>query len=161
MGRPKFNGNGQKPKFFGQRYLRMPSGILDHQNYLAMSKDARILLTDIQHQFNGVNNGSLKASVSAMRKRGWTNKRALMNARRELEHYGFIEVTRQGGRNGPTLYALSYINIHAGVHHAGMTAEPSNNWAREADSYEKKYNGAKNPDEKLKNRLPIATTQTV
>jgi hypothetical protein len=40
------------------------------------------------------------------------SKRALMESRSELEYFGFIDQTRQGGRHRATLYALGWINVH-------------------------------------------------
>jgi len=121
----------------------LPKDMVLHANFLALSSDAVKLLIDIQTQYRGKNNGDLSADLTTMKKRGWKQgqKRKLFNARKELEHYGFLVVTKQGGRNGPTLYALSYFAIDwcNGKHFAKVTDQPQDDWMRLPEPYKPKY----------------------
>jgi len=69
------------------------------------------LLLDAGMQYNGYNNGDICLTTSLMEKRGWTSKAGLQEALEELVHYGMIVLTRQGGRNRASLYALTWREI--------------------------------------------------
>jgi len=47
-----------------------------------------------------------------MKTRGWKSRDTLFYAVKELLYYGFITVTRQGGRHKPTLYGLTWREIN-------------------------------------------------
>jgi len=93
------------------RYLGIPYRILIHPNFARISPHAVKLLVDIGMQYMGANNGDLCATWSAMVKRGWRSKETLSDAIQELEAYGLIVLTQQGGRNKPNLYALSWLLV--------------------------------------------------
>ncbi|WP_303900773.1 hypothetical protein [Thiohalomonas denitrificans] len=69
------------------------------------------LLVDLGAQYRGTNNGDLTAAFSIMERRGWKSKSSLQNALVELLETGWIIKTRQGGRNFPSLYALTFLPI--------------------------------------------------
>ena len=48
-----------------------------------------------------------------MSKRGWKSKDTLSKALAELRDKDWIEVTRQGGRHSPSLYAVTFYAIHS------------------------------------------------
>lgn len=90
-------------------FLALPHHVLDSPNYIRLSGSAVKLLVDLGRQYNGRNNGDLTAALTVLRRRGWRSSETLNYAIRELRHYGFIELTRQGGLcNRPSLYALSW-----------------------------------------------------
>lgn len=93
-------------------FVRIPTAVLNHPNFTALSKKAQALLLDIGARFNGFNNGDLAAPYSWMKERGWRSKGTLTNATKELLDAGLIELTRQGGLHGPNLYAFTWIEIH-------------------------------------------------
>ena len=76
------------------------------------------------------NNGDLSIAWTIMSKRGWRSKETLETARRELEHYGFIRLTRQGGRNRPNLYAVTFFAIddYDGKLDCAPTHRPPDDW---------------------------------
>lgn len=98
--------------------------------FAALSPRAVKLLIEVYMQFNGANNGDLCASWGVMRKRGWTSKDQLAKALIELEATRWLERTRQGGINRPTLYAVSF----RGTDHCGGKLDvkpdpkPSHGW---------------------------------
>ena len=137
MGRQSRRTDLEKTK--GRReagaFVPMPCTILDHENFVALSARASRLLFDLFSQLRmgrggPRNNGDLCATWSMMRKRGWRSKGTLHRAVEELVKSGFIEVTRQGGRNKPTLYAITWwsINECGGKLDVSATKVPSNKW---------------------------------
>ena len=68
-------------------------------------------------QYNGFNNGSLRATFAMLEPRGWKSKETVNYGLKELLHCGFIERTRKGKRFGgthfPSLYALTWEPQHA------------------------------------------------
>ena len=90
------------------RFLRLSRPVYDSDNFKKLSASALKLLIDIAIQYNGRNNGDLQASLEPMRHRGWVSSSTLNRAKRELEYYGFIELTRQGGLGCCSLYAVTW-----------------------------------------------------
>jgi hypothetical protein len=90
-----------------------------------LSRSARALLVDIAMQFSGGNNGNLTAAPTIMSRYGWRSRGTLSAALAELIAEGFLEITRQGGRNRASLYALTWKGIDAGPHDAPPSPVPS------------------------------------
>jgi len=114
----------------GGGFVALPREILKSQTYISLSVYAQKLLIDLITQHNGKNNGDLCATWSLMQKRGWKSPSTLNNAKRELEEKQFIVVARQGGRNKPTLYAVTFfrIDVCKGKIDIPDTLYPSNEW---------------------------------
>ena len=106
LSREKGKGRRQTSTF-----LPVPCAVLDSPNFRALSNKAKALILDIGARYNGFNNGDLAAPYSWMHKRGWRSKQTLENALRELIRMGMIELTRQGGLHGPSLYAFTWFGI--------------------------------------------------
>lgn len=117
-------------------------------NYSKLTVEGKALLLDAASLFNGKNNGDISLTYKKMHPKGWS-KRKLEHARKELEHYGFINVTRQGGRNTPTLYALAWINVQpcGGKLQAPSTSEASATYLVEREKWvkPKRSKGKKTP----------------
>ncbi len=75
-----------------------------------LSPSAFKLLIELNQQFDGFNNGNLCAARKCLRF-NW-NEKTLKKAKRELLAGYFIEVTRQGVKRRPTLYALCHLSIN-------------------------------------------------
>jgi len=105
----------RRDRYKGRResgpFLALPHAVLNCSNYLALSRHGRSLLVDIAAQYNGSNNGDLCAAWGLMERRGWRSRDTLFRALCELRHYGFIELTRQGGLSCPSLYAVTWQSI--------------------------------------------------
>lgn len=102
----------------------IPHSILNCPAFISLSHTARALLLEFARQYNGhTNNGDLCVAHRLMGPRGWA-RNTLERARRELECKGFIVRTRQGGRNQPNLYAITWkpINDCGGKLDAGFRA---------------------------------------
>lgn len=89
-------------------FLALPHVLFESKAYRNMSAHAAKLLLDIAQQYRGTNNGDLAATWNLMRPLGWRSRDTLHKALRELLALGFIELTRQGGINRPSLYALTW-----------------------------------------------------
>ena len=114
----------------GGSFLALPHQCMDHQNYLTLSPHAKTLLIDLGRQYKGSNNGDLCVAWSLMEPRGWKSKDTLNKARKELIHHGWIVLTRQGGRNLASLYAITWwpINECKGKLDVKETRQASNQW---------------------------------
>ena len=78
-------------------FTAIPHHVQDSDNWRQASGTAIKLLCDIARQYNGRNNGDLCASLSVLKRKGWTSPETITFALRELKHFGFITLTRQGG----------------------------------------------------------------
>jgi hypothetical protein len=111
--RQKFKGRRSGPSFGAKPHhifradtknnKPSPASVLNHM--------AAHLLDNLVAQYNGVNNGDLSAAPKIMKLYGWTSQGSVYSALTELLAQGFIEQTRQGGRNKCSLYALTWIAI--------------------------------------------------
>lgn len=112
------------------RFAGIPIVCMDHPNYTALGNSAIRLLLEFARQYNGRNNGDLCCAWALMRERGWRSKATVDRACRELVSRGWIERTRQGGRNQPNLYALTFYAIDEckGKLDVKPTATPSGLW---------------------------------
>ncbi len=102
-----------------------PAAILSHS--------ASHLLDNLIAQFNGKNNGDFSAAPAIMKLFGWNSNSSVCNALNELLAYGFIEMTRQGGRNKCSLYGVSWLAIDecGGKLDVKETSVASNLWKHE------------------------------
>lgn len=101
--RAKSMGRSESGSFFS-----LPHAVLDSPNYLALSAHAVRLLNDLGSQYRGHNNGDLCAAWRILQPRGWRSRDTLTKALAELQRYGLIEKTRQGGINLCSLYAFTW-----------------------------------------------------
>jgi len=138
--------NRKKNKVGGQ-FLAIPHAVLKSANFRELSAKAVKLLLDIGQHYNGNNNGDLEASWTTMSRLGWKSRDTLSAATKELQHFGFIVRTRQGGRNKCNLYALTWVPIHdcGGKLDAGVnpTKVASNEWKQSRPAFKKMQ--ARNP----------------
>lgn len=89
-------------------FLALPHAVLEHQDFINLSSGAIKLLIDIAAQYRGYNNGDLCAAMSIMKNRGWKSKKMLKKSLDELIDRNIVILTRQGGRNNPSLFALTW-----------------------------------------------------
>jgi len=101
--RAKLKGRKESRRFTG-----IPRVCMLNDNYIKLSPYAKVLLWEFCFQYNGFNNGDLCAAFSVMKKRGWKSPSTLSRALKELRKIEWIIVSRQGGRNLCSLYALTF-----------------------------------------------------
>ncbi len=92
-------------------FVGIPKNVVAHRNFIRLTSSAQKLIIDLGFQYNGFNNGDLTAAFSVLKKRGWRSKETLANAIACAINYGMIMVTRRGGKNLTTLYALTWNKI--------------------------------------------------
>jgi hypothetical protein len=110
--------------------MGLPHHILGSPAYLSLDGWAVKLLVDITSQYHGYNNGDLAIAWTIMKLKGWRSRATLNNARKKLLARGLIQLTRQGGRNRPSLYGITWQSIDEckGKLEIGPTDRPSNQW---------------------------------
>ena len=89
-------------------YLGLPKQVIKSDAYNQLGAWSVKLLVDVAKQYNGFNNGDLSAVWSNFKEQGWHSKGTLSRAIKELIDKGFIELTRQGGKNRCCLYAVTW-----------------------------------------------------
>ena len=117
-------------------FVMFPHDVLQHETFKSLSPRATKLLMDIASQYRGNNNGDLCAPLSIMKERGWKSSDLLNRAKKELLRSGLVVVSRQGGRNKASLYALTWFPIHECKDKLDIqpTIRAPNNWKRPAGS---------------------------
>jgi hypothetical protein len=123
----------------GGGFLALPHRVMASPAFRGLSAHAVKLLCDIGGQYRGKNNGDLGVSWRVMQPLGWRSRDTLTRALRELRRAGLIELTRQGGMNFCSLYALTWhpIDDCKGKLDVPATCKPSALWKRTAVVEEK------------------------
>lgn len=123
-------------------FIPLPVSVLNHQNFYGLSPKAVKMLIDLCAQLRfkkggTINNGDLCATFSLMCVRGWRSEETMTNALDELLHFGFVTLTRQGGRNTCSLYAVTWWAIDGcgGKLDVNETRIPSNDWRNEREPF--------------------------
>jgi hypothetical protein len=104
--RARATGKGEGPS-----WVSFPHRLLTHRRFYSLSSHAVKLLCYLAGQYKGSNNGDLQATFVLAKKAGWRSKSNLHAATQELDKAGFIRITRQGGKNQCSLYALTWFAI--------------------------------------------------
>ena len=94
-----------------KQFLMLPHTVLNHPKFVSLRPRAVKLLLDIAAQYNGRNNGDLCAPLSLMSLRGWNSSDQLHKAKKELVRNELILVSRQGGLNKATLFAVTWVPV--------------------------------------------------
>ncbi len=132
-------GKGEWKHVDGGYGFVIPYTLLRHPNMARLGPHGNKLLLDMCRQYSGFNNGYLKACWEHMSERGWRSKETLFIATAELVHYNLIEKSRQGGRNRPNLYYLTWWPIHTRDDDpldVSKTAKPCNSWKLDAPDFD-------------------------
>ena len=108
MARTRERANNRRDS--GQ-FLKLEKAVINRSEFYSLPPNALKLLIDLYSQYNGYNNGDMSMAWSIVKKRGWKSRDTLNRARKDLLKSGFIVETRMGGRNKPTLYAITFLNI--------------------------------------------------
>ena len=111
-------------------FVSFPHSVLKHPAFATLTTRATKLLIDLATQYRGKNNGDLSMPLSQMRNRGWNSSDQLHKAKNELLERGLILVSRQGGRNKCSLYAVTWqpIDDCKGKLDIGATNKSLNLW---------------------------------
>lgn len=110
--------------------------MLTHQAFLNLSPAAHKTLNYLASQCKRYNNGDLDICEKNAKRRGLQMSAAsLRRGAKELLEVGFVELTRQGGRNRNSLYALSWYEIPYDPNkHDYEYRGPTRRWLRQKSS---------------------------
>ncbi len=95
----------------GGGFTAIPDCLRKSDAFMKLPRQAKGLLLDLICQYNRQNNGDLTLTPKIMRPCGWTSNAGLEKARDELIDAGLLVLSKQGGRNRPNLYALTFYGI--------------------------------------------------
>ncbi len=131
--RERTKGRKTYKSFFG-----LPHDLLESANFISLSPRSVKLLIDIGVQYRGKNNGDLCIAWKLMKERGWKSKSQLHKAKTELLEKGILILSRVGGRNKATLFALSFNSIDECIEKKTQTSKldinptiiPLNTWKK-------------------------------
>ncbi|GAB3366260.1 hypothetical protein GCM10027431_07970 [Lysobacter rhizosphaerae] len=124
--RRKFKGRTSLP------FIAIPREVLDSSEFGDLSPQATKLLMELSRQFRGNNNGDFSAAWKPLSERGWNSPGTLNRAKKELTETGFALVSRQGGKNRCSLYAMTWWAIDEcnGKLDVAPTHAPLNLWKK-------------------------------
>lgn len=142
-------------------FTAIPHAVQDSANWRACGGTAIKLLCDLARQYNGGNNGDLCASISVLRPRGWNSPDTLKHALLELRHFGFLKLTRQGGLNCASLYAVTWhaIDDCKGKLECASTVVPSGDWKEPRAPYKRPEKNRKPSTETVVSRYGYRTSE--
>jgi hypothetical protein len=146
--RLKMKGRKGSPPF-----AKIPHDVQDSENWKLCGGSAIKLLCALVRQYRGNNNGDLGASLRVLGPRGWRSSSTLDRSIKELEHYGFIVKTRQGGQNVAGLFAITWqpIDECGGKHNLRATTVACDDWKQTKPRFkppkkEPKKNASSSPE---------------
>ena len=128
-------------------FTAIPHSVQDCANWAACSGTGIKMVCDLARQYNGRNNGNLCGALTILKRSGWNSADTQTWALREARHYGFIVLTRQGGLNIPSLYAVTWhpIDDCGGKLDCASTRVASGEWKEPRERFKrppKKQNAA-------------------
>jgi DNA-binding MarR family transcriptional regulator len=100
--------NRNKGRRTSGTFMQIQHYILKSKEFGALTPYAVKLLLELAKEYNGTNNGDFSAAYSVLKKRGWNSPGTLSETLKELRRAGWIVVTRQGGRNRCSLFAVTW-----------------------------------------------------
>ncbi|EKX94661.1 hypothetical protein HMPREF9996_01760 [Aggregatibacter actinomycetemcomitans Y4] len=107
--------------------------VINSPSFLGLSNSAKVAFLHLLAKYNRKNNGDLSAPQSRSKQEFNLSAPSLRTGLKELEQNGFIETTRQGGKNQCSLYALTCFPLND-VNKAGIfikaTERPSDKWKK-------------------------------
>ena len=110
----------------GEPHIRLFRDLLDSEAYRSLPDPAVRLLVDLRAMLTSANNGMLKVTLSALRRRGWNSNDKLTRALARLLDRGILVRTKRCGPNvraEASRYAFTDLHIVAQAVHgiAGKT----------------------------------------
>lgn len=93
-------------------FFPLDKAMLKSPEWASLTSHTVKLIVDLGVQYQGNNNGDLCAAWSVMRPRGWRSPATLNRSLKDAKGKGFVEVSRQGGRNKCSLYALTFFPVN-------------------------------------------------
>lgn len=117
----------------GSTYSMLRHDMINSKEVGQLSLAARWVLMKMIGLYNKINNGDLSAPLNKAKEIFGLSKPGLKKALDELSEADFLEVTRQGGKNQCSLYALTCFPLND-VNKAGIsikaTERASDKWKK-------------------------------
>ena len=105
--------------------------LINSEQFKNLSLAAKSVFFHLLGKYNRLNNGDLSAPLNRAKEEFNLSKRGLQKAIEDLNEHHFLEVTRVGGKNQCSLYALTCFPLNE-VNKEGIflkaTREPSDKW---------------------------------
>ena len=121
--RPRIKGRS------GASFLQLPHFVINTPQWAALTGNEVKMLIEIASQYNGSNNGDLSYPRSKYPVRGWSGIDVAHRALTSLKEKGWILLTRQGGRQGCSLYAVTFFPMdESSKHPCHREHKPSHLW---------------------------------
>lgn len=89
------------------KFTALRHDVINSDEFLSLSLSAKVVFIHLLGKYNRLNNGDLSAPLNRAKEEFNLSSRGLKNALTELIEKYFIEVTRIGGKNQCSLYALT------------------------------------------------------
>ena len=112
-----------------QPYIMMRQDLLSSPHFYSLSGNAQKVFNYLAGQYRGGNNGNLSCPKSAAELLNMTQL-TMRRALKELEDAEFLIVSRQGGKNQCSLYALTCFRIDDCGHDLPSTSRAPDDWKR-------------------------------
>ena len=98
------------------QHIRLYKTMFDSPAWKVLSNSAKALWVDLRVQTVGFTNGTASTALGVLGHTGWVSRHTVMNARRELEVLGFIDLTHRGGichgGKSPNLYRFTDLDMY-------------------------------------------------
>ncbi len=115
------------------KFIPLRYDVVTSDEFLNLSLSAKVVFIHLLGKYNRLNNGDLSAPLNRAKEEFNLSKRSLQKAIEELNEHNFLEVTRAGGKNQCSLYALTCYPLNE-VNKAGVfikaTERASDKWKR-------------------------------
>lgn len=132
-GRSSKKQNQFKKSVNGSTFSMLRHDVANDTRFISLSNSAKVAFLHLLARYDGKNNGDLSAPQSRSKQEFNLSAPSLRTGLKELEQNGFIETTRQGGKNQCSLYALTCFPLND-VNKAGIfikaTERPSDKWKK-------------------------------
>lgn len=121
-----------KKSINGNSFTPLRHDLINSAEFIALSVSAKAVLIVLLARYNGYNNGDLSAPQNRAKEIFGLSSRTLKLALDELVDKNFLIITRQGGKNQCSLYALTCLKLNTitknNVEIVKETFRPSDSW---------------------------------
>lgn len=121
-----------KKSINGNSFTALRHDLINSAEFIALSVSAKVVLIVLLAKYNGFNNGDLSAPQNKAKEIFGLSSRTLKLALDELVEKNFLIITRQGGKNQCSLYALTCFKLNTisknGIVIQQETIRPLDSW---------------------------------
>lgn len=108
--------NKKKPADPKGGHVRIYWELIDSVAWRSLGYASQSLFLLMRRKLMGTNNGNISATLGDLKHHGWKSSATLSKALKELQLFGFIAVTRQGGiafgQKVCTLYRFTDVDVY-------------------------------------------------